>query len=207
MSTPGGVLQSAGPPRGCGLRENDQAASRHSHGDGADRARRERHHLGLVELGLECLDGGTAQREDERRSLEVGVERPRLARDGLADVERPPVEALAEVAADAAGAVCGPGFSVCHAAAIAGRSRPKALPSPTESAAKSSARRFESRASTWVIARTSAGATTGAVIRHWLGLFEARSGSSLVVLPSRSSVNRVTVPGLSERIPRSRKAS
>ena len=86
------------------------------------------------------------------------------------------------------GAVCGPEFSVCHGDAIGGRSRPKALPSPTESAAKSSARRFESRASTWVIARTSAGATTGAVIRHWLGLFEDRSGSSLVVLPSRSSV-------------------
>ena len=48
-----------------------QAASRHSHGEGADRAGRERHHLGLVELGLECLDGGAAQREDERQSLRL----------------------------------------------------------------------------------------------------------------------------------------
>src|SRR3954451_24049485 len=87
-------------------------------------------------------------------------------------------------------------FSVCHDTAMAGRSRPKALPSPTESDAKSSALRFESRASTWVTARTSAGAATGAVIRHWLGLFDDRSGSRVVVFPSRSSVNRVTVPGL-----------
>ena len=52
-----------------------------------------------------------------------------------------------------------------------------------------------------MIAAVSAGALTGAIIRHWLGLFEALSGSRIVVLPSRTSVNRVTAAGLERQDP------
>ena len=206
-SVPGSGFQLAGPVVGWGLKTKASVRS----GTRKTRRRielgRERHHTRVMKLGQKGLHGLSTQCEDVRLGVERRVVRACLAGNGLPILKRPPeLDVGTDFAAAGEDLAASPGErSELQAATIKGWSRPKTLPSPMASAAKSSARRSESNAMTWVIALMSASALTGATIRHWFAVPGDRSGSRIVSgCPSRASCNRVTVPGLTERTPRSR---